>query len=186
MSTAALPAKQRSAGSNRIRAGTWVVDPGDSVVAFAIKHLGVVPVRGRFRGFEGTVELGERRGASRAYGRVAAASLDTGNEKRDHHLRSADFFDVDNHPELRFESARIEPVGARTFRIVGALAMHGVSRTVELVAEVVGNGDERRRLKVATTLSRREFAIRPSAGAINAVIADKVGLKLDLALVKRD
>src|SRR3954469_9498285 len=83
--------------------GTWRVDPAHSSVQFAVKHMGIATVRGKFTRFEGTLEVGEDLGSSRAYGKVDAASIDTDEPDRDAHLRSADFFDVDHYPEITFE-----------------------------------------------------------------------------------
>src|SRR5512134_3480549 len=97
-----------------IPAGTWTVDPVHSKVGFAVKHMGVATVRGEFRDFEGTLEIGDDLESARAHGTVKAASVDTNQEQRDEHLRSADFFDAENHPELRFESKRIEALDDET------------------------------------------------------------------------
>ena len=72
--------------------GTWTVDAAHSKVGFAVKHLGIATVRGEFKEFEGTLEIGEDLGSSRTYGKVSTASIETGEPGRDDHLRSADFF----------------------------------------------------------------------------------------------
>lgn len=174
-----------------IRTGTWAIDPVHSNVGFAVKHMGVATVRGEFRDFEGKIEIGEDLETSRAYGTVEAASVDTGQEQRDEHLRSADFFDVASHPKLRFESRRIEVVDDETLRIFGELELNGVNREIELEAEVLGtgegaSGEERLGLEVTAQLSRRDFGMRFNAalGSGNAVVADKVKLELDLAAVR--
>ena len=89
--------------------GTWTADAKHSKVGFAVKHLGIATVRGEFKAFEGTFEIGEDLSTSRAYGKVNAASIDTNEPGRDEHLRSADFFrrgDQHRHPllnEFRFD-----------------------------------------------------------------------------------
>ena len=176
-----------------IPTGTWTIDPVHSKVGFAVKHMGVATVRGEFREFEGTIEIGEDLRSSRAYGTVRAASVDTNQEQRDEHLRSPDFFDAENHPELRFESRRIEALDDETLRIVGQLTMNGVTRELELRAEVVGVGlgasdEERIGLELTGRLSRRDYGMKFNAalGSGNAVVADKVRLELDVAAVKQD
>jgi polyisoprenoid-binding protein YceI len=176
-----------------IPTGTWTIDPVHSKVGFAVKHMGVATVRGEFREFEGTIEVGEDLESSRVHGTVRAASVDTNQEQRDEHLRSADFFDAENHPELRFESQRIEVLDDGTLRIVGALTMNGMTRELELHAEVVGVGlgagdEERIGLEVSGRLSRRDYGMRFNAalGSGNAVVADKVRLEVDVAAVKQD
>jgi len=176
-----------------IPTGTWSVDPAHSKVGFAVKHMGVATVRGEFRGFEGTIEIGDDLASSRAYGTAQAASIDTSQEQRDEHLRSADFFDAESNPELRFESKRIEAVDEETLRVVGDLSLNGVTREVELEAEVLGTGlgasdEERLGLEATGQISRRDFGMKFNAalGSGNAVVADKVRLALDIAAVKED
>ncbi len=153
--------------------------------------MGVATVRGEFREFEGTLEIGDDLESSRAYGTVRTGSVNTNQEQRDEHLRSADFFDAENHPELRFESERIELEGEDTLRVVGDLTINGVTREVEFQAEVLGTGrgandEERLGLEVTGTLSRRDYGMKfnPALGSGNAVVADKVRLELDIAAVK--
>lgn len=172
--------------------GTWTIDPVHSKVGFAVKHMGVATVRGEFREFEGTIELGEDLDSSRAYGTVMAASVNTNNEQRDEHLRSPDFFDVGDNPELSFESRQVEAVDEETLRIVGDLTINGVTREQELTAEILGTGfgasdEERIGLEVTGQLSRKDFGMKFNAalGSGNAVVADKVKLELDIAAVKQ-
>lgn len=176
-----------------IPTGTWTIDPVHSKVGFAVKHMGVATVRGEFREFAGTIEIGEDLEASRAFGTVKADSVDTGQSQRDDHLRSSDFFSSEEHPELRFESRRIEQVSEETLRIVGELTMNGTTREVVLEAELIGIGtgaedEPRLGLEVTGQVSRRDFGMKFDAalGSGNAVVADKVKLELDLAAVKQD
>jgi polyisoprenoid-binding protein YceI len=175
-----------------IPTGIWKVDPVHSKVGFAVKHMGVATVRGEFRDFEGTFEIGQDLASSRAHGTVRAASVSTNQEQRDEHLRSADFFSVEAHPELRFESKRIAAIDDETLRVVGDLSINGVTREIELEAEVLGTGlgsadEERVGLEVRGQLSRRDYGMRFNAalGSGNAVVADKVRLELDIAAVKQ-
>lgn len=176
-----------------IPTGTWVVDPVHSKVGFAVKHMGVTTVRGEFGEFEGTLEVGEDLSSVKAVGTVQAASVDTRQEQRDEHLRSADFFDAESNPELRFESNSIEAVDEDSFRIAGDLTMNGTTREVELEAELGGtevgpDGEDRAGLEVTGKLSRSDFGMKFNAalGSGNAVVADKVKLALDIAAVKQD
>ncbi len=91
-----------------IPTGMWTVDPAHSSVEFSVKHMGIANVRGRFTEFEGTLEMQEDLGASRAHGAVKVATIDTGEGQRDDHLRSPDFFNVEEFPEITFESTRVE------------------------------------------------------------------------------
>src|ERR1700741_1430889 len=104
-----------------IPAGTWSVDPAHSKVGFAVKHMGIATVRGEFTQFEGTLEIGEDLSSAKVYGTVKTESVDTNEPQRDDHLRSADFFDAAQFPELRFESTSIEALDNEEFRITGKL-----------------------------------------------------------------
>jgi polyisoprenoid-binding protein YceI len=174
--------------------GTWVADKAHTKIGFAVKHLGVTTVRGEFSDYDGELVIGEDLADARATATIKVASVDTGVEQRDDHLRSADFFDAENHPEIRFESKRFEPVDDDTFRVIGDLTIHGVTNEVELEAEVGGyvesgmQGEERIGLDVTGQLSRKDYEMKFNAalGSGNAVVADKVRLVLDIAAVKQD
>ena len=175
-----------------IPTGTWTVDPVHSKVGFAVKHMGVATVRGEFREFAGTIEIGEDLASSQAHGVVKAGSVNTNQEQRDEYLRSADFFEAAAYPELRFESKRIEEIDHETLQIVGDLTLHGVTHELELRAEILGTGhgandEERLGLEVTGEVSRRQYGMRFNAalGSGNAVVADRVRLELDIAAVKQ-
>ena len=174
-----------------IPTGTWKTDPAHTRIGFAVKHMGVSTVRGEFREFDGTFEVGEDLSSSRAYGTVQAASVDTNQPQRDEHLRSADFFGAEENPELWFESTSLEAIGEDTFRVVGDLSMNGVTNEVELIAEVTGTdigpaGEERLGLEVTGQVSRRDYKMKFDAalGSGNAVVGDRVKLALDVAVIK--
>jgi polyisoprenoid-binding protein YceI len=170
--------------------GTWRVDPAHSKVGFAVKHMGVATVRGEFGEFEGALEIGDDLASSKATGSVKAASVDTNQDARDEHLRSADFFDVENHPEISFASTSIEKVDDETVKVTGDLTMHGQTHPVELEAELGGietgpEGETRTGLEVTGTLSRKEWGMtfNGTLGSGNVVVSDKVKLTLDIAAV---
>jgi polyisoprenoid-binding protein YceI len=171
--------------------GTWTVDATHSRVGFQVKHLGIATVRGHFKEFEGSLTVAED-GTLSAQGSVQAASVDTNEAKRDDHLRSADFFHVDEHPELTFRSTRITPKGEDEFEIVGDLTLHGVTKEIVLQAEVQGTeqdpwGNERVGLEVTGQLSRGEYGMtfNQALGSGNVVVSDKVKLSLDVSAVKQ-
>lgn len=173
-------------------AGTWAVDAAHSKVGFAVKHMGIATVRGEFTEFEGTLELGEDLSTAKAYGTVKVASVDTNEPARDQHLRSADFFDAENHGELRFESTSIEALDEETFRITGQLTLHGVTKEIVLHADVQGTdvdpwGNDRVGLEVTGELSRGEFGMKfnQALGSGNMLVSDKVKLSLDISAVKQ-
>ena len=175
-----------------IPTGTWALDKAHTKVGFAVKHMGVSTVRGEFHDFDGALEVDENGNLS-AYGTVQAASVHTNQEQRDEHLRSADFFDVENYPEIRFESTSIEQVDDENFRIIGDLTIHGVTNETELDAELggveLGMQDEQRTgLEITGQLSRKDYRMKFNAalGSGNAVVADKVKLALDVEAIRQD
>lgn len=178
------------ASPSTIPTGTWRVDPVHSKVGFAVKHMGVATVRGEFREFEGSLEIGSDLASAKAAGTVKTASVNTNQEPRDQHLRSPDFFEVETYPELTFASTGIEQVDDETLKITGDLTMHGETHPVELEAELGGvevgpEGEKRTGLEVTGTLSRKEWGMKFNAalGSGNAVVSDKVKLTLDIAAV---
>jgi polyisoprenoid-binding protein YceI len=172
--------------------GTWTVDPAHSKVGFAVKHMGITTVRGEFGEFEGTLEINDQLSSARAYGTVKTVSVDTNQPQRDEHLRSADFFDADSHPEIRFESTKIELADEDTYRITGDLTLHGVTKPIVLNAEIQGtetdpqSGNERVGLEITGQLSRGDYGMEfnMALGSGNMLVADKVKLALDIAAVK--
>ena len=154
--------------------------------------MGVSTVRGEFHDFDGSLDVDEN-GTLSARGIVKVASVNTNQEQRDEHLRSADFFDAENYPELAFESTSIEQVDEENFKIVGNLTIHGVTNEIELNAEHggvdVGMQDEHRTgFEVTGQLSRKDYEMKFNAalGSGNAVVADKVKLTLDVEAIKQD
>ncbi len=187
MATSTLTTSPRSRIG--IPAGSWKVDQAHSRVGFAVKSLGISTVRGQFRHFDGALEIGHTPADSRAYGRVAAASVDTNQARRDKHLRSTDFLSAERHPELTFRSKAIEPVDHHSFRVIGDLSINGVTNEVELTAGLGGietgpEGEERLRLEVTGQVSRKAFAMTFLAGLGSAVVADTVKIAIDLAANK--
>jgi polyisoprenoid-binding protein YceI len=184
----ALTEDMSIAARTQLPTGTWHVDPAHSRIEFAVKHLGIANVRGVFREFEGTLDLDE----GRVYGTVKTASLDTNDDKRDEHLRSPDFFDVEEHPELSFESTEIRPLGDDAFLIDGDLTMRGVTKPIALWAELHGSetdpwGYERIALEATGKLDRSDWdmSFNQVLGSGNLLVSDHVTLQLDIGAVKQ-
>jgi len=178
--------------STTIPTGTWTIDPAHSKVGFAVKHMGIATVRGEFTEFEGSLEIGEDLAGAKVSGTVNPQSVDTNEPQRDDHLRSPDFFDVAQFPELRFESTSIEALDDEEFRITGQLTIHGVTDEIVLHAEVQGTdidpwGNERVGLEVTGQLSRGDYGMKfnQALGSGNMLVADKVKLALDISAVKQ-
>jgi len=112
--------------------GTWKLDPNHTTVGAVARHLMVTKVRGHFSSFEGAIHIGERPEDSWAELEIDAASIDTGVEQRDQHLRSGDFLDVEHHPKISFRSTEVQVIGEDRLRVTGDLTIRGISRPVSL------------------------------------------------------
>ena len=172
--------------------GTWSIDTTCSSVAFAVKHMIFATVDGRFREFDGTLELGEE--APRASGVVQAASIDTSEPVRDEHVRqSPDFFDVGRYPEISFNSTHIDYLGRGRLHIVGELTMRGVTREIDLEGQLnsprsEAPGEERIELTLHGGLNRRDFGLswNQALETGGALLGNRVKITLVLSAVKHE
>jgi polyisoprenoid-binding protein YceI len=169
--------------------GTWKVDPVHSSVEFQVKHLGIATVKGQFKEFEGTLEVTPE-GVS-AYGTVETASVDTREPQRDGHLRSADFFDADQHPQITFQSTAVRAIDDEDFEIEGDFTVHGVTRPLKLIATLEGTetdpqGNPRVGLSAVAQINRSDHDMKfnMALGSGNVVVSDKVKILLDISAVK--
>lgn len=170
-------------------AGTWTVDPVHSEVAFTVRHMMVSKVRGRFTDFEGRLRVADTVLDSSVEASISLDSVNTHNEQRDNHIRSADFFEVDKYPTMTYRSTGVRPDGDR-FVISGELSLHGVTRPVELSTEFVGVtkdpfGGTRAGFSASTEINRRDFGIdisMPMDGG-GVVVSDRVRIDLDIEAV---
>jgi polyisoprenoid-binding protein YceI len=143
----------------------WSLDVDGSSVDFAAKTAwGLIPVRGRFDRFAGSYELGPKGRTIELT--IDAASIDTGNARRDEHLRSSDFFDVDDHPEVRFRSTCVDAVGAGILHVVGTLEVAHVVEPLEFAATVRPAG-ERLAVEATATVDQRRFGM--SSGVLGMI-----------------
>jgi polyisoprenoid-binding protein YceI len=118
--------------------GRWVIDPSHSDVQFIARHMMVSRVRGHFREFSGVINIAEVPEESWVEVTIAAASIDTGDEERDRHLRSPEFLDVERFPELRYRSTSVRAVGDDRWEVTGDLTIRDVTRPVTLDVEFCG------------------------------------------------
>lgn len=123
------------------QAGTWAIDPTHSSIELTARHLMVSKVRGSFRDFSGTLTIGDSPESSSVEVSIDAASIDTGTEDRDNHLRSPDFLDVEKFPTITFNSTAIEPVNG-AYRLVGDLTIKGVTKPITLDLEYLGTNTD--------------------------------------------
>jgi polyisoprenoid-binding protein YceI len=144
-------------------AGTWAIDPVHSEVSFTVRHMMVSKVRGRFDKFEGTFVTGEDPLASSVTASVDLTSINTGQEQRDAHIRSADFFEVEKYPEMTFTSTGIK-AGEEGFVLEGDLTLKGVTKAVAFNLEVSGFGPDsyggtRSGFSATTVIDRHDFGV---------------------------
>ena len=172
-------------------AGTWDIDVSHSYVSFTVRHMMVSKVRGRFGAFSGEIVTGENLTDSSVTATIDATSIDTNNEQRDGHIRSADFFDVENHPEWTFRSTALR-VDGEDFALDGELTIKGVTKPVTLALEINGFGPDawggtRAGFSASTTIDRNDFGVdikMPLDGG-GVVVSDKVQIHLEIEAVLR-
>jgi polyisoprenoid-binding protein YceI len=144
-------------------AGTWVIDPVHSEVSFVVRHMMVSKVRGRFDKFEGTFVTGEDPLSSSVTASVDLSSINTGQEQRDAHIRSADFFEVEKYPEMTFVSTAVKPE-EEGFVLEGDLTIKDVTKAVAFNLEITGFGPDayggtRCGFSATTQINRHDFHV---------------------------
>jgi polyisoprenoid-binding protein YceI len=171
-------------------AATWNIDPIHSEVGFSARHMMVSKVRGRFTTFSGQLVTAEDPLKSSVTAEVDLSSISTGQEQRDAHIRSADFFEVETYPTMTYRSTGIR-VEDGEFVLDGELTLKGVTRRVPLRLELNGFGPDthggvRAGFTATGEINRRDFNVNFSAPMANggAVVADKVTLHLEIEAVK--
>jgi polyisoprenoid-binding protein YceI len=170
----------------------WNIDAVHSGINFSIRHMVVSKVRGRFAKYSGTLNLDEvDLTRSTLEATIDVASIDTGAPQRDTHLRSADFFDVEKFPEIRFRSRRIEKVEDERYRVVGDLTIRDVTREVSLDVEYGGRakdpwGNERAGFIATATLDRKDFGLgwNQALEAGGVLVGDRVDIEIEVQAVK--
>jgi polyisoprenoid-binding protein YceI len=181
-----------SAATATLAGTTWAVDAAHSNVEFAVKHMMLATVKGRFAQVAGEVTFGSDDFAS-AQVKVAVdvASIDTRTQQRDEHLRSPDFFDVANYPELTYEGGRVERTGEDSYRVAGDLTIRGITREVVLHATFEGQGADpwggtRMAFHATGSLDRREFGLtwNQALETGGILVGDEVKLSIDVELVR--
>lgn len=166
----------------------WTIDPAHSNVEFAVKHMMFTTVKGRFAGVDGQIELNENDLADSFVNvTIDATTVDTRDEKRNAHLRSADFFDVETHPTLTFTSTKVESRGDDDFKVTGDLTMHGVTKPVVLDVEQTGRGknpwgQEVIGFEAKTKINRKDFGLNWNAALESGgvLVSDDVKISIDI------
>jgi polyisoprenoid-binding protein YceI len=169
-------------------AGTWAIDPVHSEVSFTVRHMMVSKVRGRFDTFEGTIVTGADPLSSTVTASVDLSSINTGQEQRDAHIRSADFFEVEKHTHMTFASTGVRADGG-DFLLDGDLTLKGISRPVTFKLDVNGFGPDayggtRVGFSATTEINRSDFGVNfngPIPGVPGGVaVSEKVTINLEI------
>lgn len=170
----------------------WQIDPTHSEVQFKVKHLVISTVTGSFNSYEGKIEAdGDDFENAEAYFSTDIDSITTNNEDRDTHLKSDDFFNAEEHPQLTFESTSFEKTGDGEYKMTGDLTIRDTTKEVELDVVhggTVGDpyGNTKAGFEVTGSINRKEFGLTWDAvtEAGNVVVGDKIKLQLNVQLVK--
>jgi polyisoprenoid-binding protein YceI len=185
-----LTAATTETGIPGYEAATWNIDPVHSEVGFSVRHMMVSKVRGRFTTFSGQLVTGDDPTASSVTAEIDLKSINTGNDQRDDHIRSADFFEVETYPTMTYKSTGIR-VEDGEYILDGDLTLKGVTRSVPLHLELNGFGPDayggvRAGFTATGELNRRDFNVTFSAPMSNggAVVADKIALHLEIEAIK--
>lgn len=170
----------------------WSIDPSHSEIQFKVKHLVISTVTGSFGSFDATIESDDEdfEGADIKFS-ADINSISTGNEDRDKHLKSDDFFNVAEYPKLVFESKSLENTGDGTYKLTGDLTIRGNTKSVELAAEYGGTvvdpyGNTKAGFDITGKINRKEFGLTWSAvtEAGSVVVSDEVKLMLNVQFTK--
>jgi polyisoprenoid-binding protein YceI len=176
---------------DRPAAGVWTVDPGHAEIGFVGRHFGLTKVRGRFIGVEGTVTLGDRLEDSRVEVVIDMASVSSGDQARDDHLRSADFFDVDRYPAATFRSTSVRADGPHTV-LDGELTIKDASRPIRLDVEYLGQvadpwGNERAIFSARGRINREDWGLTWNmlleTGGL--LVSKEINLEIEVELVRQ-
>jgi len=172
---------------------TWAPDPVHSSIGFAVRHLVVSKVRGKFAKWTGTLRMDEHDLASTQVDiTIETASVDTGVEQRDNHLRSADFFDVGTYPAMTFKSTKVEMAQDGALKLHGNLTLHGVTRPIVLDVEYAGTqndpwGGYRAGFSARASLDRRDFGLTYNqlleTGGV--MVGEKVDVDIELEVIRQ-
>jgi polyisoprenoid-binding protein YceI len=172
---------------------TWNLDPAHSVAEFKVKHMMISNVKGSFSGLSGVLHLHETDYThSTVEATIAIASLKTGDDQRDAHLKSADFFDAEKFPTLTFKSTNIDSTGGPDYAVTGEITLHGVTKTITLAVEDVSEpskdpwGNQRIGLSASTKINRKDFGLTWNAALETGgvLVGEDVNISLDIQFIK--
>ena len=178
---------------SRAEAGEYMIDPDHSQVIFKVKHMGISTVTGRFDLIEGSYTFDDKdMSNSSVETTITATSINTNKQKRDDHLKSPEFLNVEKYPTITFKSKEIKKGDGEDFIIVGDLTINGVTKQVELDAEYGGKaqdpmGDERTAFTAETKIDRKDFGItwNKTLDSGGLVVGDDVKIELEVEGIRK-
>jgi len=170
--------------------GEYVLDPSHTSIGFVARHLVVTKVRGTFEKFSARVVVGDSPETSSAEATIEVASLTTRDQKRDEHLRSADFFHAENHPAMTFRSTRIEPAGEGRYQVTGDLTIRGQTHPVVLKVEYLGAestpwGSRAAGISASTEIDREQWGLTWNVALESGgmLVSKKIQIEIEAELV---
>ncbi len=168
------------------------IDKAHTVIGFKVRHLGIANVTGTFADYSTRVKLDpDDLSTMEVAARISAESVDTGNENRDNHLRSPDFFEAETYPDIRFQSTEVVAINGNEFELAGDLTIRGVTKRVVLEGELIGTaigpgGKQRVGIEAETTIDRRDFGLEwnnlTEAGGI--IVGHNVNIFLEIEAIQ--
>ena len=172
--------------------GTWTVDAAHSRVGFTARHAMVTKVRGSFTDFTATAQLNAENPAdSHIDVTIEVASVNTGNEQRDGHLRTNDFFDAETYPQIRFVSTNVERIDPENYRLTGDLTIKGITKPVSVDFEFTGVatdpfGNERAGFEGKATINRKDWGVsfNTALETGGVLVSEKIGLEFDISAIR--
>lgn len=182
-------------GTAQAKPETWKVDKSHTEVSFKVKHLVISKVRGEFKDFTGTVVLDDANPkANKMIGEIQVASIDTGNQQRDDHLKSPDFFLVEKHPTIKFESTNFKKMGEGKWEVFGKLTMRGVTKPIVLQMEGPSRevmdpwGNAHRAFSMTGKINRKDWGLAwdKTVEGTGAVVGDEIELEIEVELFEKD
>jgi polyisoprenoid-binding protein YceI len=171
----------------------WEIDATHSQATFSVKHMMISTVRGHFEVLSGKLHIDEEHpDNSWVEAEVDAASINTRDAKRDGHLRSPDFFDVEKYPKITFKSTKVTPIGNNEYRVTGNLTMHGVTKEETFHADYSGQvkdlyGLQRAAFNVKGKINRKDFGLNWNVALETGgvLVGEDVNIEIDLAAVQK-
>lgn len=175
-------------------AATWSIDPDHSNVGFKVKHLMVSNVKGNFNTFSGTVDINDKDITKSSVNvSIDTNSINTNVQKRDEHLRSADFFDVAKFPTMTFISKKVAKAGKDRLKVTGDLTLHGITKEVVLAVEGPSKeskdpwGNIRRGAAATTTINRKDFGLNwnKALETGGVVVGEEITINLEIEMIRK-